>query len=63
MEQFKDQRIRASDWALASLAVLAKLQKVITPDMLRLALNFRFREPVLGTALALVDGVELGAWA
>ncbi len=57
---FKKQGIKTHDRALASLSVLAKLNKVINPEMLQSALEARFKEPVLTSALGLVDGVDIG---
>jgi 2-oxoglutarate ferredoxin oxidoreductase subunit beta len=57
----KSQGIRAKDWALASLGVLAKLNQVIHMDMLRAALSLRFKGTTLETALELVEGVEIGS--
>ena len=51
---FKGQRIKAQDWALAGLAVLAGLNQVITMDMLNAALAHRFKEPVLDQTRKLV---------
>ena len=55
---FKGQKIKSTDWALAALSVLAKLNKVISLDMLRAALGNRFRGQVLESSLALVDRVK-----
>jgi len=57
---FKGQRIKTHDWALASLSILAKLNKVISLQMLRSALEARFKDPVLASTLDLVDRVEVG---
>jgi len=51
--------IKNQDWALACLAVMAKLKKVINVDMLNAALKLVFRETVLESALELVNRVEL----
>jgi len=55
----KARGIKSQDWALASLAVMAKLKKVINMDMLNAALKLVFRETVLESALELVNRVEL----
>ncbi len=55
----KARGIKSQDWALASLAVMAKLKKVINADMLNAALKLVFRETVLESALELVNRVEL----
>ncbi|MFC1516324.1 thiamine pyrophosphate-dependent enzyme [Thermodesulfobacteriota bacterium] len=56
---FKSQKIKKTDWALASLSVLAKLGRVIHPDMLRSALKVKFKAPILESALDLVQRVEI----
>ncbi|KIX14142.1 thiamine pyrophosphate-dependent enzyme [Dethiosulfatarculus sandiegensis] len=55
---FKGQGLKNVDWSLASLAVLAKLNKVITLDMLNLALENRFKGKVLEISKVLVTNVE-----
>ena len=57
---FKNQGIRGMDWALASLAVLAKLNIVIHFQMLEAALKARFKGKVLDSALDLVKQVKIG---
>ena len=57
---FKAQGIKRADWALASLAVLAKLKKVIRTEMLKAALKIRFRGDVLKSSLELIDRIEIG---
>ena len=57
---FKNQGIKRPDWALASLAVLAKLKKVLQPQMLEAALNVRFKGKALEAALKLVKQVKTG---
>jgi 2-oxoglutarate ferredoxin oxidoreductase subunit beta len=54
----KGQKIKSTDWALAALSALAKLNKVISLEMLRAALGNRFRGQVLESSLALVDRVK-----
>jgi Pyruvate/2-oxoacid:ferredoxin oxidoreductase gamma subunit len=56
----KDQGIKGADRALASLAVLAKLKKVIRPEMLEAALRVRFKGKVLKSSLELIDRVKIG---
>ena len=56
---FKAQKIKSTDWALAALSVLAKLNKVISLEMLRAALGNRFRGQVLESSLQLVDRVKV----
>jgi len=55
---FKAQGIKSQDRALASLSILAKLNKVISLEMLQSALKVRFKEPALSISLDLVDQVE-----
>jgi 2-oxoglutarate ferredoxin oxidoreductase subunit beta len=57
---FKSQGIKHADWALASLAVLAKLQKVIRAEMLEAALKIRFKGDALTASLNLIERVEVG---
>lgn len=54
---FKAQKIKAQDWALASLALLAQKNRVISTDMLKAALAVRFEKVILETAVELVDRV------
>ena len=54
---FKTQKIKSRDRALAALSVLAKLDKVINLDMLESALAYRFRDKTLASALDLVKRV------
>ena len=56
---FKAQNIKSTDWALAGLAVLAKLSMAIFQDMLQNVLGLRFKECILSSSLALVDRVEI----
>jgi pyruvate/2-oxoacid:ferredoxin oxidoreductase beta subunit/Pyruvate/2-oxoacid:ferredoxin oxidoreductase gamma subunit len=54
---FKGQKIKVQDWALAGLAVLAGFKEVITMDMLNAALVHRFKEPLLSVAQDLIARV------
>ncbi|UCD89107.1 MAG: 2-oxoglutarate synthase [Desulfobacterales bacterium] len=56
---FKSQRIKPKDWALAALSVMAKLNKVIHNDMLRSALGFKFKDNTLASAMDLVERVDI----
>jgi len=56
---FKGQKIKSTDWAIAALSVLAKLNKVITLEMLRAALGNRFGGLVLESSHQLVDRVRV----
>jgi 2-oxoglutarate/2-oxoacid ferredoxin oxidoreductase subunit beta len=55
---FKGQRIKGEDWALASLAVLARLKKVIHTEMLETALRVRFKGDALKASLDLINRIE-----
>jgi len=55
---FKSQKVKKTDWALASLAVLAQMQKVLTGKMLDAALTQRFKTPVLSQVRELVSRVS-----
>ncbi|BBO69315.1 hypothetical protein DSCA_32450 [Desulfosarcina alkanivorans] len=54
---FKAQRIKAQDWALASLALLARGNRVLTMEMLEAALAVRFKTAILETARELIHRV------
>ncbi len=54
---FKAKKIKPADWALASLAVLAVNEKVVTVKMLKTALALRFKGDVLGKATEVVEKV------
>jgi 2-oxoglutarate ferredoxin oxidoreductase subunit beta len=54
--------IKKPDWALASLAVLAGLNRVISLEMLELALKMRFKGKNLEAALRLIEKVKAGRW-
>ena len=56
---FKSQKIKKSDYALASLSVLAKLNRAIHPEMLRSALKAKFKSPILDAALDVVEKVGI----
>jgi Pyruvate/2-oxoacid:ferredoxin oxidoreductase gamma subunit len=56
---FKGQKIKSADWALAALSVLAKMNTVISGEMLRAALGNRFRGQVLESSLQLADRVRV----
>ena len=59
MIDFKAQKIKSHDRALASLAILARMNQVITFEMLEKALENRFGKKVLDNALALIRRVEI----
>ena len=54
---FKAKKIKSADWALASLSVLAGQNRMITMDMLKLALASRFKGQTLQDALSVIDRV------
>ena len=54
---FKDQGIKKTDWALASLTTLARMNKVLNQKMLDAALNERFKGRTLDTVRELVARV------
>jgi 2-oxoglutarate ferredoxin oxidoreductase subunit beta len=56
---FKGQGIKSQDWALASLSLLAKLNDAISLEMLRSALETRFKGKSLTSSLELLDRVEM----
>jgi Pyruvate/2-oxoacid:ferredoxin oxidoreductase gamma subunit len=51
-------KIKSQDWALASLARLANLNRVISMEMLKAALAVRFKKAILDSAMELVDRVS-----
>jgi 2-oxoglutarate ferredoxin oxidoreductase subunit beta len=59
---FKSQGIKKADWALASLAVLAKLHTILCPEMLTSALHITLPDKALESTLALVEHAEIGQW-
>jgi len=54
---FKARKIKSPDRALASLAVMAKKNRVISLDMLKAALEIRFKGKTLQASLSLVDSL------
>jgi 2-oxoglutarate/2-oxoacid ferredoxin oxidoreductase subunit beta len=54
----KAQGLKSPDFALASLAVLAKMEKAITMPMLRAAVEGRFKGSVREQALSVVENVK-----
>jgi pyruvate/2-oxoacid:ferredoxin oxidoreductase beta subunit/Pyruvate/2-oxoacid:ferredoxin oxidoreductase gamma subunit len=57
---FKALKIKSHDRALASMGVLAALNRVIHPDMLGAALKYRFRGNVLVSSQDIVERVKTG---
>jgi pyruvate/2-oxoacid:ferredoxin oxidoreductase beta subunit/Pyruvate/2-oxoacid:ferredoxin oxidoreductase gamma subunit len=56
---FKSQKIKSADWALAALIVLAKINRVIHLEMLKTALKYKFRNEILKFSLDLLDRVRV----
>jgi pyruvate/2-oxoacid:ferredoxin oxidoreductase beta subunit/Pyruvate/2-oxoacid:ferredoxin oxidoreductase gamma subunit len=52
---FKKLGIKRTDWALASLAVLAKLNRIISAEMLKAALKFKFKGKNYQAALEIIS--------
>lgn len=52
---FKGLQIKKADWALASLAVLAAMNKAVSREMLDAAVNLQFKAGVLEAAKALIN--------
>ncbi len=59
LADFKDLGIKREDWSLAALMVLARLGTVLHKDMLRSAIQARFKSTALESALALFEKVEI----
>jgi len=57
---FKAMGIKEPNWALASLAALAGMNRVLSRQMLETAIGMRFREKLQGPALEVVDTVIRG---
>jgi Pyruvate/2-oxoacid:ferredoxin oxidoreductase gamma subunit len=54
---FRKLRIKSADWALASLAVLARQNRVLTMAMLTEAMKLRFKKSVFDTALGVTGEI------
>ncbi len=54
---FKGMGLKAQDWSLAALAVMAKMKRVLEPAMLDAALGHRFRGEALAGAKAVVGTI------
>jgi len=52
---FKKQGIKHTDWALAALAVLAKLNRIISAEMLQAAVKLKFKGKNYQTALEIIS--------
>jgi Pyruvate/2-oxoacid:ferredoxin oxidoreductase gamma subunit len=57
---FKGQGTKNQDWALASLSVMARLNRVVSLEMLQSALRIRLRDQELASALDLVARHQKG---
>jgi Pyruvate/2-oxoacid:ferredoxin oxidoreductase gamma subunit len=57
---FKGQGVKIQDWALASLSIMAKLNKVISLEMLKSALKLPSKEQTLASALDLIGRIQVG---
>jgi Pyruvate/2-oxoacid:ferredoxin oxidoreductase gamma subunit len=57
---FKGQGVKIQDWALASLSIMAKLDKVISLEMLQSAIKLSCKEEALAPALDLVARIQMG---
>jgi hypothetical protein len=55
---FKGQGFKGTDWALASLGVLAKLDQAVRPEMLEAAITCRLKGDSLAGALEIVRRAE-----
>ena len=55
---FKAQKIRPQDWALAALAILAKREKILTMEMLTAALRMRFQKTIFDAAMGVLDKIS-----
>ena len=56
---FKSQGLKKTDWAVAALAVLARMNKALSGEMLEAALEQRFRGDTLQAVKKLVAGVKV----
>lgn len=55
----KKQGVKRKDWALACLSIMVQHTRVISMEMLKTAIAKRFKAPVLGSALELVQRVKI----
>ena len=56
---FKSQKIKSTDWALAALIVLAKMNRVIHLEMLKTALKYKFKNNILTSSLDLIERIKI----
>ena len=52
---FKSNKIKSREYALAALAILAQQERVLTMDMFHFALKHRFKMPVYETVLSVLE--------
>ena len=55
---FKSQKIKTADWALAALIILAKTNRIIHLEMLKTALQYKFGNKFLKTSFDLIERVK-----
>ena len=56
---FKSQKIKSTDWALAALIMLAKMNRVIHLEMLKTALKYKFKNNILTSSLDLIERIKI----
>ena len=56
---FKSQKIKSTDWALAVLIMLAKMNRVIHLEMLKTALKYKFKNNILTSSLDLIERIKI----
>jgi len=54
---FKSQKIKSTDWALAALIMLAKMNRVIHLEMLKTALKYKFKNNILTSSLDIIERI------
>ncbi len=54
---FKSQKIRPADWALAALTRVTREHPMLNRDMLKAALQIRFKDDAYDSALDLIDRI------
>jgi len=57
--ELKEQGFKNQDWALASLAVMAKLNKTVSFEMLNAAIKHVFKDKILESALNLINKAKV----
>jgi len=57
---FKSQKIKSTDWALAALMILAKMNRIIHLEMLKTALKYKFRNQILKSSIDLIERIKTG---